>query len=95
MSKQIEVGKHYKLVDASKDAMLQEVLSEGYITYPADGIVTISSISRHIFTGDLVGYSHTLGLKSSDDSWGAAGIIAIAQAGLDAGAFEEVTDVHH
>ena len=92
MSNIIEAGKTYKLVDASRDSGLQTILVEGYITFPDDKLVTISSVSVHPFTGMLVGYSKTAGLTSSDPSWGDEGIIAIVQASLDAGAFEEVAD---
>lgn len=94
MSNTIEVGKTYKLIDASKDVHLQQVIDEGYITFPADGLVTISSLDIGSLTGCVVGYSKTEGLTSSDPSWAIddKGIIAIAQDSLDAGCFEEVVD---
>ncbi len=94
MSKTIEVGKTYKLVDARKDPCLQEVIDEGYITFPEDGIITVNSVEIHEFTQKPIGYSLTAGLISSDPSWLIAnkGIVAISQDSLDSGCFEEVTD---
>jgi len=94
MSNAIEVGKTYKLLDASKDPCLQEVIDEGYITFPDDGLVTISSVEIHGYTQKSIGYSLTEGLTSSDLSWliEGKGIVAISQESLNLGAFEEVTD---
>lgn len=94
MSKLIEAGKTYKLVDASKDHCLQEVIEEGYLKFPEDGLVTIDSVETHAFTQKLIGYSLTKGLTSPDPSWILAdkGIVAISQESLDLGAFEEVVN---
>lgn len=92
MSNQIQVGKTYKLVDASKDPQLQEVIDEGYITFPDDGLVAITSTEVHPYSGVLVGFSKTEGLLSTDPTWDEKGIIAIAQTSLDLGVFEEVVD---
>ena len=93
MSKQIEVGKTYKLIDASKDPMLADVIDTGFIKFPDDGLVKISSLDKS-GKGVLVGYSLTEGLTSPDPVWFIEdkGIIAISQESLDLGCFEEVAD---
>ncbi len=93
MTKQIEVGKTYKLVDASKDPMLLDVIETGFIKFPDDGLVTVSSLGISA-TGVPVGYSFTKGLTSPHPIWllEGKGIIAISQESLDLGCFEEVTD---
>ena len=92
MSNTIQAGKTYKLVDASKDPCLQQVIDEGYITFPDDGLVTVNSLEIHPWSGVLVGYSKTEGIKTADNSWDDKGIIAISQDSLDAGCFEEVVN---
>lgn len=92
MSNTIKVGQVYKLVDASKAPHLEEVLNNGYLTLPDDGIVKISSTNIHPYTGVLVGYSLTKGVKSPDPSWDEKGIIVISQRDLDYGAFELVVE---
>lgn len=93
MSNKIEVGKTYRLVDASKDPMLAEALDKGWITLPVDGIVTIHSIEASQATGEAMGCSHTKGMAA--EPWAMADVagdyLAVQQSGVDNGAFEEVT----
>lgn len=89
----IQVGKSYKLVDASKDPMLKVALAEEWVVLPDDGIVTVHSLEKAWVTGEPMGCSHTDGCGGSDNPAQVAGdFLVIQQTSLDSGAFEEVTD---
>lgn len=87
-------GVTYQLVDASKDPDLELVINEGYLTYPDDGLVLVDLVEDHCYAHQLIGYSHTEGLTSTDLAFTLAGkgIIAVSQASLDLGAIVEVAD---
>ena len=92
MSKAIEVGDVYKLIDASLCPMLTSALADGYMTFPDDGVIAVSAVTERR-NGDTAGHSLTEGFISKDKSWGAKGAVAIAQSSLDLGAFELITMV--
>lgn len=96
MSKQFEVGKQYRLVDASRNHHLSQLLDSGTLTLPEGGVFTCHNV-------DDYGYckSYTEGIKwrgyslPADDrmipEFKETGGWVVARPGdLDAGAFEEV-----
>ena len=91
MSNPIEVGKIYKLLDASKDPMLTQALALGWVVLPADGIITVHSTEKAFVTGETMGCSHTEGCGGNGNAGGVSGdYLVIQQSGLDNGAFEEL-----
>lgn len=89
MSKLIEVGKTYKLVDASKCEHLQQVLGNGELTLPSDGVFTVSSINN---AGNGCSVTKGVTWRGSSSTERGNTVMCIAQISLDAGAFEEVTN---
>ena len=89
MSKEFVVGKQYKLVDASKDAVTKEVINNGQLALPA--VFTCHSIDAD---GDCT--SHTDGVLWEGDSAQMSlchdGWLCATKEALIAGAFEEVND---
>ncbi len=93
MSNQIQVGKTYKLVDASKDPMMADAIEAGWVVLPADGVITVSSLEKGWVTGELMGASHTKGCGgTANEAAVKEDFLVIQQSGLDSGAFEEVAD---
>jgi len=84
------IGRQYKLVDASKDAALKEVLDSGELCLPASGIVTCSSNDGNAL------YTHTAGVLWRGESSMAApsinGWLVSQTDSLEAGAFELVEE---
>lgn len=89
MSNKIEVGKTYRLVDASKDIQLHNALRDNIITLPADGIFTVNELGKGSYDGQLVGYSLTAGAQGYYTGE-LGGSLVIQQNSLDLGAFELV-----
>lgn len=91
MTKQFQVGKQYKLVDASKCPALAEVIGNGQLQLPEGGIFTCHNLDSD---GDCL--SHTEGVlwegHTGSDTFG-KDILCAALGSFNAGAFEEVADV--
>lgn len=86
----LAVGQTYKLVDASKDCMLNEAITEGYAILPEDGIITVHSLGEGCADGQVTGYSHTEGVGGSEEQDG--DYMVIQQDSVDRGAFELVEE---